>query len=232
MPLASGCGMQVDFAAKELTVKLVYYGPALSGKTTNLRAIHWLGASRACGELMTLETQNDRTLFFDMLPISVSSKSGVRVRLKLFTVPGQVMHDATRRLVLQAVDGVAFIADSQRSEADANRESFVNLKKNLEDNGIDPTRIPIVIQFNKRDLQDIRTDEELAVIAKNSREPIYMAVATRGYGVMQTLVGLVRETWNKLEEEHQLRDKFGIDPLRLVGEVEAQLRHEGRRAAR
>ena len=105
--------MQVDFAAKELTVKLVYYGPALSGKTSNLRAIHWLGTSNTCGELMTLETQNDRTLFFDMLPISLDSQSGLKIRLKLFTVPGQVMHDATRRLVLQAADGVAFIADSQ-----------------------------------------------------------------------------------------------------------------------
>ena len=224
--------MQVDFAAKELTVKLVYYGPALSGKTSNLRAIHWLGTSSACGELMTLETQNDRTLFFDMLPISVSSRSGLKIRLKLFTVPGQVMHDATRRLVLQAVDGVAFIADSQRSEADANRDSFLNLKKNLEENGIDPERIPIIIQFNKRDLDDIRSDEELEAIARQSREPIYKAVATRGYGVMQTLTGLIRETWSKLEEEHGLEDKFGISPLRFMNEIEAQLKHDARRAER
>ena len=224
--------MQVDFAAKELTVKLVYYGPALSGKTSNLRAIHWLGTADACGELMTLETQNDRTLFFDMLPISVDSQSGLKIRLKLFTVPGQVMHDATRRLVLQAADGVAFIADSQRSEADANRESFLNLKKNLEDNGIDPARIPIIIQFNKRDLDDIRTDEELEAIAKKSREPIYKAVATRGYGVMQTLTGLIRETWSKLENEHGLEEKFGISPLRFMTEVEAKLKHDARRAER
>ena len=224
--------MQVDFAAKELTVKLVYYGPALSGKTSNLRAIHWLGTSSACGELMTLETQNDRTLFFDMLPISMDSQSGLKIRLKLFTVPGQVMHDATRRLVLQAADGVAFIADSQRSEADANRESFLNLKKNLEENGIDPERIPIIIQFNKRDLDDIRTDEELEAIARRSREPIYRAVATRGYGVMQTLTGLIRETWNKLEEEHGLEEKFGISPTRFMNEIEAQLKHDARRAER
>ncbi|KPK53898.1 MAG: hypothetical protein AMJ63_04900 [Myxococcales bacterium SG8_38_1] len=224
--------MQVDFAAKELTVKLVYYGPALSGKTSNLRAIHWLGTSNACGELMTLETQNDRTLFFDMLPISLDSQSGLKIRLKLFTVPGQVMHDATRRLVLQAADGVAFIADSQRSEADANRESFLNLKKNLEENGIDPERIPIIIQFNKRDLDDIRTDDELAAIAKQSRETIFKAVATRGYGVMQTLTGLIRETWTKLEDEHGLEEKFGISPLRFMNEVESQLKHDLRRAER
>jgi len=224
--------MQVDFAAKELTVKLVYYGPALSGKTSNLRAIHWLGTSSTCGELMTLETQNDRTLFFDMLPIALDSQSGLKIRLKLFTVPGQVMHDATRRLVLQAADGVAFIADSQRSEADANRESFLNLKKNLEDNGIDPESIPIIIQFNKRDLEDVRTDEELAAIAKQSRETIYKAVATRGYGVMQTLTGLIRETWAKLEEDHGLEEKFGISPLRFMNEIESQLKHDARRAER
>jgi len=218
--------MQIDFGAKELNVKLVYYGPALSGKTSNLRAIHWLGTSEACGDLMTLETQNDRTLFFDMLPITVSSGTGLKVRLKLFTVPGQVMHNATRRLVLQGTDGVAFIADSQRSEADANRESFLNLKRNLEDNGIDPEKIPIVIQFNKRDMEQIRTDEELEVIAQRSKEPIYKAVATRGYGVMQTLRGLIRDTWMKLEEEHQLEEKFGIGPARFMNEVEARLKHD------
>jgi len=218
--------MQIDFAAKELTVKLVYYGPALSGKTTNLRAIHWLGTSNTCGDLMTLETQNDRTLFFDMLPITVSSQTGLRIRLKLFTVPGQVMHNATRRLVLQGTDGVAFIADSQRSEANANRESFLNLKQNLEENGIDPQRVPIIIQFNKRDMEDIRTDEELEAIAKESREPIYKAVATRGYGVMQTLRGLIREAWGKLEEEHQLEKKFEISPARFMNEVESKLKHD------
>jgi signal recognition particle receptor subunit beta len=219
--------MQVDFAARELTVKLVYYGPALSGKTTNLRAIHWLGTANACGELMTLETKNDRTLFFDMLPITVDSDSGLKVRIKLFTVPGQVMHDATRRLVLQAADGVAFIADSQRSEADANRESFLNLKRNLEDNGMDPQSIPIIIQFNKRDLEDVRTDDELAMLASKSREPIFRAVATRGFGVMQTLVGLIGETWTRLEEAHQLHEKFGVHPARFMREVEAALRHHG-----
>ncbi len=218
--------MQVDFAARELTVKLVYYGPALSGKTTNLRAIHWLGTSSSCGELMTLETQNDRTLFFDMLPISVNSESGLKIRIKLFTVPGQVMHNATRRLVLQAADGVAFIADSQRSEADANRESFVNLKRNLVENGIDPSRIPIVIQFNKRDMDDIRSDAELEAIANQSREPIYRAIATRGYGVMQTLRGLLGQTWNKLEEENELEERFGISPARFMQEVDANLKHD------
>ena len=224
--------MQVDFGEKELTVKLVYYGPALSGKTSNLRAIHWLGTSSACGELMTLETRNDRTLFFDMLPITVSSESGLKVRLKLFTVPGQVMHNATRRLVLQGADGVAFIADSQRSEAEANQESFRNLKQNLKEIGINPGNIPIVIQFNKRDLEDIRSDEDLEDIVKQTQQQIYKAVATRGYGVMQTLHGLIRETWNKLEEQHGIEKKFGIDPTRFIHEIEAQLKHDPTRQER
>jgi len=222
--------MQLDFAAKELTVKLVYYGPALSGKTSNLRAIHWLGTPETCGELMTLETKNDRTLFFDLLPIAIDADNGLRVRLKLFTVPGQVMHNATRRLVLQAADGVAFIADSQRSETEANRDSFLNLKQNLEDIGIDPATIPMIIQFNKRDLENVRSDEELDNLAAHSREPIYKAVATRGYGVMQTLHGLIERTWSRLDEEHQLEDKLGISRHQFMHEIDSKLRNDpGRR---
>lgn len=218
--------MQVDFAAKELTVKLVYYGPALSGKTTNLRALHWLTTPDTCGALMTLETQNDRTLFFDMLPITVDSKSGLKVRLKLFTVPGQVMHDATRRLVLQAADGVTFVADSQRSEDEANREAFANLKENLREIGIDPERIPIIIQFNKRDLEGIRTDEEIAAMSARSQASIYKAIATRGYGVVPTLLGLIRDTWQHLDREHALEEKFGISGAALLTEVESKLKHD------
>ena len=224
--------MQIDFAEKELTLKLVYYGPALSGKTTNLRAVHWLSTPETCGKLMTLETQNDRTLFFDMLPIAVSAKGGLKVRLKLFTVPGQVMHNATRRLVLQAADGVAFIADSQRSEEEANRESFANLKHNLADIGIDPERIPTIIQFNKRDLDEIRSDEEIEAIALHTQTKIYKAIATRGYGVVQTLLGLVRETWNELERGHGLEEKFGLSTFGLLQELEASLKHDPRQRSR
>ena len=224
--------MQLDFAEKELTLKLVYYGPALSGKTTNLRAIHWLSTPDTCGKLMTLETQNDRTLFFDMLPIAVSAKDGLKVRLKLFTVPGQVMHNATRRLVLQAADGVAFIADSQRSEEEANRESFANLKDNLADIGIDPERIPTIVQFNKRDLDGIRSDEEIEAIALRTQTKIYKAIATRGYGVVQTLLGLIRETWAELERGHRLEEKFGLSTAGLLQEIEASLKHDPRQRGR
>jgi signal recognition particle receptor subunit beta len=224
--------MQVDLSATELTVKLVYYGPPRGGKTSNLRAIHRIGAACACGQLMTLETAKDRTLFFDMLPISLGSVGGLKIRVKLFAVPGQIMHNATRRLVLRAADGVAFIVDSRRGETDGNRESFFDLQRNLEKTGIDPARIPIVVQFNKRDLEDICTDEELDAIAGRSREPIYKAVATRGYGVMQTLRGLLRETWRKLEEDHGLEEKLGISPTRLMAEIESKLPDDPRRNER
>lgn len=221
--------MQVDLSARELTVKLVYYGPTLGGKTTNLRAIHRLGAPGTCGPLMTLDTTSGRTLFFDVLPISLRSGCGLNVRLKLFAVPGQTMLNATRRLVLQSADGVAFIADSQRGAADANRESFLNLKHNLEESGIDPEGIPIVVQFNKRDLEDIRTDEELDAFAELSREPIYKAVAMRGHGVMQTLCGLIRATLRRLEDDHGIEEKLGINSDRLVTEIESTLNEEPKR---
>jgi mutual gliding-motility protein MglA len=215
--------MQLDFQARELTVKLVYYGPALSGKTTNLQAVHRLVKPGTCGRLMTLETRDDRTLFFDLLPLTFRSGSGLHVRIKLFTVPGQVMHDATRRLVLQGADGIAFIADSQRSETRANQASFLNMQQNLEDNGIDPTHVPLVIQFNKRDLPDIRSDEEIGELAARGREPVYKAIAIRGVGVMQTLLGLTELTWWHIEQRHQLRDKFGVDPAMLLREIRGRL---------
>lgn len=215
--------MQLDFKARELTVKLVYYGPALSGKTTNLQAIHELVAPESRGRLMTLETRDDRTLFFDLLPLSVRAGRGLSIRLKLFTVPGQVIHNATRRLVLQGADGVAFIADSQRSETKANAAAFVNLRQNLVDNGIDPAAMPLVIQFNKRDLPDVRSDEEIDALAAKGREPVFKAVALRGKGVLETLMGLIEITWAHLERSHGLCDKFGIRSDVLLQEVRARL---------
>jgi mutual gliding-motility protein MglA len=159
---------------------------------------------------MTLETRDDRTLFFDLLPLTLTSSSGLQVRIKLFTVPGQVIHDATRRLVLKGADGVAFIADSSLDETRANQESFLNLKRNLKENGIIASDMPLVIQFNKRDLPNIRTDEELAQMAKRGREPLYKAIAIRGVGVPETLLGLLRVAWCKLESDHELHTRCGI----------------------
>lgn len=226
--------MQLDFKQRELTLKLVYYGPALSGKTTNLQAIHELIAPESRGRLMTLETKDDRTLFFDLLPLSLVAGRGLQIRVKLFTVPGQVIHNATRRLVLQGADGVAFIADSQRAEANANKAAFVNLRQNLVENGLDPARMPLVIQFNKRDMPDVRTDAEVDQMAQKGREPVFKAVALRGQGVIETLVGLFSVTWRRLDEDHQLGEKFGVDGAQLLADVKQKLspRRNAREAAR
>ncbi len=222
--------MQIDFKSRELTVKLVYYGPALSGKTTNLQAIHKLVSTDTAGRLMTLETRDDRTLFFDLLPLTFSSGSGIQVRFKLFTVPGQVIHNATRRLVLQGADGTAFIADSQISETRGNREAFLNMQQNLRENGLDPETHPIVIQFNKRDLPKIRSDEELAKMAQRGSEPVFKAIATRGVGVIETFLGLTDLTWRQLEAKHQLHEKFGLDPDEFLRDVRVRLGLEGEAA--
>lgn len=218
--------MQLDFAARELTIKLVYYGPALSGKTTNLRALHQLVGEPARTRLMTLATRNDRTLFFDLLPLSLSARSGLHVRLKLFTVPGQVMHNATRKLLLQGADGVAFIADSRRCETQESAAAFMNLRQNLTDNGIEPDALPIVIQFNKRDLADIRPDREIDALARRGREPVFKAVAARGEGVLATFLGLVQSTWDKLESDHQLSSKFKIERGEVLDQLSARFSPE------
>jgi mutual gliding-motility protein MglA len=216
--------VQLDFSAREVTIKLVYYGPALSGKTSNLVALHGLAGADARGRLMTLETQDDRTLFFDLLPLTFRAKDGdVSLRIKLFTVPGQPIHAATRRLVLQGVDGVALIADSRIGETQHNAEAFYDLKKNLHTNGLQLSRLPLVIQFNKRDLPDIRSEEELAELAGRGEEPVYLAIATRGAGVVETLLGLLHLTWQTLDRTHQLSQKLAIDGDVLLSNAAQQL---------
>jgi signal recognition particle receptor subunit beta len=202
--------LQLDFQARELTVKLVYYGPALSGKTTNLQAIHRLLAAEGRGRLMSLETRDDRTLFFDLLPLTVNTDMGITVRIKLFTVPGQVIHNSTRRLVLQGADGVAFIADSQVNEVRANQASFKDLRRNLRENGIDPSTMPIVIQYNKRDLPNIRSEEEIMRMASQGKERTFLATATHGIGVIDTFFGLIASAFERLEEMHGLQQRFGL----------------------
>ncbi|MBI2388904.1 MAG: GTPase domain-containing protein [Deltaproteobacteria bacterium] len=219
--------MQLDFVARELTIKLVYYGPALSGKTSNLQALHRLTSDASRGRLMTLETRDDRTLFFDLLPLSFKTEGELSLRIKLFTVPGQVIHSSTRRLVLQGADGVAFIADSQLSETENNRVSFLDLRQNLKDNGLDLRKLPLVIQFNKRDLPIIRADDEIAELAKHGREPVYKAVATRGEGVLETFLGLLALTWRRLDDEHDFSNKFKVRSDTFVAALARQLGVEG-----
>jgi signal recognition particle receptor subunit beta len=215
--------VQFDFAAKELIIKLVYYGPALSGKTTNLQSLHALADGGARGRLMTLETRDDRTLFFDMLPLTFQVEKEICIRIKLFTVPGQVIHCSTRRLVLQGADGVAFIADSQLAETDNNAAAFVDLRENLKANGLKIGQMPLVIQFNKRDLPNIRSDTELVELARRGKEPVFPAAALSGQGVLETFIGLLNRTYAGLDAQHNLQQKFGIIDKVLLEDVAKKL---------
>jgi signal recognition particle receptor subunit beta len=214
---------QVDFQHREIAIKLVYYGPAMSGKTTNLQQLHERMDPKRRSHLLTLDTKEDRTLYFDLLPLSFKSTTGVTVKVKLFTVPGQVMHNTTRKVVLQGADGVAFIADSQIAETKNNNESFANLRQNLRENRLTEENIPIVIQFNKRDLPKVRTDDEIRRIATRGKEPVYPAVALRGEGVVETLLGLAAATWDSLEERIGIGTKHGIGRKELLSSLARQL---------
>lgn len=216
----------VDFSKREITIKLVYYGPALSGKTTNLQALHARLLDRHRSRLLTLDTAEDRTLFFDLLPLSFQALGGPRVVIKLFTVPGQVMHNNTRRLLLRGVDGVAFVADSQRAETQANNESFANLHQNLADNGLDPGQVPLVIQFNKRDLppQSIRSDADLERLAREGREPVITASALQGVGVVETFFSLLCVTWDALEHGVGLGTRHNVSREALIRELGRRFR--------
>jgi signal recognition particle receptor subunit beta len=215
--------VQFDFAAKELTIKLVYYGPALSGKTTNLQSLHLLADSASRGRLMTLETRDDRTLFFDMLPLTFRADREISIRIKLFTVPGQTIHASTRRLVLQGSDGVAFIADSRLAETENNATAFLDLREDLKANGMNLAEMPLVIQFNKRDMPAVRSDAELAELARRGKEPVFAAVATSGKGVLETFMGLFYLTYASLDAQHKLKDKFGLSAGPLLADVAKKL---------
>ena len=214
---------QVDFQHREISIKLVYYGPAMSGKTTNLQQIHARMDPRRRGRLLTLDTKEDRTLYFDLLPLSFKSASGITCKVKLFTVPGQVIHNTTRKVVLQGCDGVAFIADSQIAETKNNNESFANLRQNLKENRLDQENIPIAIQFNKRDLPKVRTDDEIKKIAQKGKEPVFTAIAFKGDGVVETFLGLANATWESLEARMGLGSKHGIPREELLKSLSTQL---------
>jgi mutual gliding-motility protein MglA len=210
----------VDFRERQVTLKLVYYGPPLSGKTTNLRWLHSRVDELNRGRLMTLDTRDDRTLFFDLLPLFFKS-SGLSFRVKVYTVPGQPMHQATRRVVLQGADGIVFVADSQRSQVRANRESHQNLLANMEAVGLDRGRVPIVVQYNKRDLDDILADDELDGFS--ATEPVFCAAAIRGVGVLDTFFGLLTRTWQSIDREAPLERSFGVDAAAFVAAMRAHI---------
>jgi len=203
--------VQMNLEYKEVSVKVVYYGPALSGKTTNLQCLHTMFNPEHRGRLMSLETQNDRTLFFDLLPLQYRTPAGLAIKLKLYTVPGQVIHNSTRKAVLAGADAVAFIADSQKSQALSNSISFKNLKENLKLNGIDFETLPVVIQFNKRDLENIKPVEEINQDWGQSRFPTFISTATLGPGVFETFECLIRMSFDSLNRRYSFDKKFGFE---------------------
>jgi len=200
--------VQINMAAREITLKLVYYGPALSGKTTNLQKLHEMLDGSARGKMVTLDTTDDRTLYFDFLPVTFGTQSGFAVKLKLFTVPGQVMHKSTRKVVLAGADAVAFVADSQRASASANAYSWRDMEANLKSNGIDFEAIPKVVQFNKRDQPDIKPLDEIRSTWGDI--PTFPSVATRGEGVLETFRELLRLTYRQLDAKHDFAEKFSV----------------------
>ena len=207
---------------RKLSLKVVYYGPALSGKTTNLMQLHTLLNPQRKGELMVLETRDDRTLFFDMLPIGLRSQAGLDLRLKLYTVPGQVQHDSTRKAVLSRADGVIFVADSHPAQQDNNATAFDNLADNLQKLGMDIEHLPLVVQFNKRDLPDAVEEATLqARWAQTPWTPLSLASALNGDGVVESFRQLLRRLYPVLDRDYQLAARHGIDAEAFVRQLSA-----------
>ena len=189
-------------ATKELTAKIVYYGPGLCGKTTNLQHIYDSLPQDGRGKMLSLATQTDRTLFFDFLPIELGTVRGMKTRIQLYTVPGQVFYDATRKLVLRGADAVVFVADSQAQAMDGNKESFQNLIENLREQGSDLAKLPHVIQFNKRDIANALPVEVLDRELNRFGAPTFEACATQGRGVKETLKGVALLVLRHLTEKY------------------------------
>lgn len=219
MAAQSPATVQLNHAQRELTVKIVYYGPGLSGKTTNLQMIHQRTSPEVRGRLLTVETHDDRTLFFDLLPMFFSTASGFKVKVKLFTVPGQVIHNATRRIVLQGADAVAFIADSRRAAGAENNAYWKNLVENMRENQLDPAQVPVVIQYNKRDLPDTKTDQEIEETRKKGKEPVVGAIAIRGVGVLETLYAVLQSAFRSLDARAGLTKNLGLTEKEFLAQV-------------
>ena len=188
----------INYASREINCKIVYYGPGLCGKTTNLQHIFDSTAPQARGKLISLATETDRTLFFDFMPLELGTVRGFKTRFHLYTVPGQVFYDASRKLILKGVDGVVFVADSQEERMDANIESLYNLEENLRSQGYDLMKIPYVLQLNKRDLNNIVPAEDLASELQRKGEPVIEAVASTGHGVFDTLKAVAKQVLTEL----------------------------------
>lgn len=189
----------INYSSREINCKIVYYGPGLCGKTTNLQYIYAKTNPEAKGKMISLETETERTLFFDFLPLSLGEIRGFKTRFHLYTVPGQVFYDASRKLILKGVDGVVFVADSQVERMDANVESLENLRENLADQGYDLDKIPYVVQYNKRDLPNAVDGGYLRDLLNPTMVPDFEAVATTGMGVFDTLKAVAKQVLIELK---------------------------------
>ena len=202
-----------NWATMQMAAKIVYYGPGLCGKTTNLSFIYAKTAPGSRGEMVSLETETDRTLFFDLLPIEVGKVGGFRTRLQLYTVPGQVFYNTTRKLVLKGVDGVVFVADSQRPMLDANIESLKNLDENLQELGLTVASVPLVLQYNKRDLKNILSVEELnEALNPEGKFEFFEACAVDGHGVFETLKAVTKSTLKSLRKRMATQEAAAPTP--------------------
>ena len=190
----------INFAAREINCKIVYYGPGLGGKTTNLQVVYDKTAEKQKGKMISLATETDRTLFFDFLPLDLGTVRGFKTRFHLYTVPGQVFYDASRKLILRGVDGVVFVADSQEERMDANIEALENLNENLKEHGYDFMKIPYVLQLHKRDLPSALPIEDLKKELVKKGEPVYEAVAFKGDGVFETLKEVAKQVLTELKK--------------------------------
>ncbi len=190
----------INYVAREINCKIVYYGPGLGGKTTNLKYVYDITESENKGKLISLATETERTLFFDFLPLDLGQIRGFRTRFHLYTVPGQVFYDASRKLILKGADGVVFVADSQEERMDANLESISNLQLNLKEQGFDLARMPYVLQLNKRDLPNTVSSDELSRQLLVKGEPVFEAVATQGIGILETLKAIARQVLIELRK--------------------------------
>jgi signal recognition particle receptor subunit beta len=189
----------INFAAREINCKIVYYGPGLGGKTTNLQIVYDKTADKSKGKMISLATETDRTLFFDFLPLDLGTVRGFKTRFHLYTVPGQVFYDASRKLILRGVDGVVFVADSQEERMDANIEALDNLMENLQEHGYNFNSIPYVLQLNKRDLPNVLPVDSLKGELMKRNEPVFEAVAYQGQGVFETLKEVARQVLLELK---------------------------------
>ncbi|HEX9621817.1 MAG TPA: ADP-ribosylation factor-like protein [Polyangiaceae bacterium] len=189
----------INHMAREINCKIVYYGPGLCGKTTNLQHIYEKTNPQAKGKMISLATETERTLFFDFLPLALGEVRGFKIRFHLYTVPGQVFYDASRKLILRGADGLIFVADSQAERREANLESIDNLAQNLVEHGLSLDSVPFVIQYNKRDLPNAVAVEELSAELNPRRVPEFEANARSGEGVFETLKALSRNVLNRLK---------------------------------